>query len=73
MRDVSKDQWMSANVIFDFLNEPDAAGLTWEGKRLDGKGLGYWYHQVMGISHQINPGALQCIYPKTDLVRVDAG
>ena len=51
---------MSANVIFDILNEPDSYGLTWgpNGNQLAGKGLGYWYHQIMTIGHGINPSAL---------------
>lgn len=63
MSDVAKDPWMSANVIFDFLNEPDALHLTWgpNGGQLEGKGMGYWYHKVMSISHGINPRALLTI------------
>ena len=60
MKDVAKDPWMSANVIFDILNEPDSFGLTWGPTpgQLQGKGLGYWYHQIMRIGYKINPSAL---------------
>ena len=60
MTDVAKDPWMSANVIFDILNEPDSYGLTWgpNGAQLGGKGLGYWYHEIMRIGYGINPSAL---------------
>ena len=60
MTDVAADSWMSANVIFDILNEPDSYGLTWgpNGKQLGGKGLGYWYHQIMTIGYGINSSAL---------------
>ena len=57
MTDVAADPWMSASVIFDILNEPDSYGLTWlpNGNQLQGKGLGYWYHQVMSAGYAINP------------------
>ena len=60
MKDVAADPHMSANVIFDILNEPDSYGLTWgpNGNQLAGKGLGYWYHQVMKVGYGINPSAL---------------
>jgi hypothetical protein len=60
MKDVAADPHMAANVIFDILNEPDSYGLTWgpNGKQLAGKGLGYWYHQIMKIGYKINPSAL---------------
>jgi len=57
MTDVAQDPVVSANVIFDILNEPDSYGLTWDGTQLDGQGLGYWYHQVMAMGYSINPGA----------------
>ena len=59
MKDVAADPWMSANVIFDILNEPDSYGLTWlpNGNQLAGKGLGYWYHQIMSTGYAINPSA----------------
>ena len=55
MTDVAADPWMSANVIFDILNEPDSYGLTWLGSQLQGKGVGYWYHQMMSAGYTINP------------------
>ena len=60
MTDVASDPWVSANVIFDILNEPDSFKLTWltNGTRLAGKGVGYWYHQMMSAGHAINPSAL---------------
>ena len=57
MTDVAQDPVVSANVIFDILNEPDSYGLTWDGTQLDGQGLSYWYHQVMAMGYAINPGA----------------
>ena len=57
MTDVAQDPVVSANVIFDILNEPDSYGLTWDGTQLDGQGLGYWYHQVMAMGYAINPSA----------------
>ena len=65
MTDVAADPWMSANVIFDILNEPDSYGLTWgpSGSALAGKGLGYWYHQVMRIGYSINPSAFPYLAP----------
>ena len=56
MKDVAADPYMSANVIFDILNEPDSRGLTWlpNGNQLQGKGVGYWYHQVMSAGYAIN-------------------
>ncbi len=54
---MAQDPVVSANVIFDILNEPDSYGLTWDGTQLDGQGLGYWYHQVMAMGYSINPGA----------------
>ena len=61
MTDIARDPWMSANVIFDILNEPDSYGLTWgpNGSQLQGKGLGYWYHKVMSTGYAINPSASQ--------------
>ena len=58
MTDVSQDEWVSANIIFDILNEPDSYGLTWDGTQLGGQGVGYWYHQVMAYGHSLNPSAL---------------
>lgn len=60
MKDVANDPWMAASVIFDFLNEPGAAKLTWgpNGSQLNGKGLGYWYHKIMDVSYGINPRAI---------------
>ncbi len=57
MTDVAQDEWVSANIIFDILNEPDSYGLTWGGTQLKGQGLGYWYHQVMAMGHSINSSA----------------
>ena len=57
MTNVAQDPVVSANVIFDILNEPDSYGLTWDGTQLDGQGLGYWYHQVMAMGYAINPSA----------------
>ena len=57
MTDVAQDEWVSANIIFDILNEPDSYGLTWGGTQLNGQGLGYWYHQVMAMGYAINPSA----------------
>ena len=57
MTDVAADPHMSANVIFDILNEPDSYGLTWLGSQLGGHGLGYWYHQIMSVGYGINPSA----------------
>ena len=42
MTNVAQDPVVSANVIFDILNEPDSRGLTWGGSQLNGQGLGYW-------------------------------
>lgn len=51
---------MSAGVIFDILNEPDSRSLAWgpSGNYLNGKGMEYWYHQVMSVGYSINPSAL---------------
>ena len=59
MTDVAADPHMAANAIFDILNEPDSQGLTWgpNGNQIGGKGLGYWYHQIMSIGYGINPSA----------------
>ena len=57
MTNVNQDPVVSANVIFDILNEPDSQGLTWDGTQLDGQGLGYWYHQIMAMGYSINPSA----------------
>ena len=59
MTDIASDPWMASNVIIDILNEPDSYGLTWlpNGSALGGKGLGYWYHQIMSIGYNINKSA----------------
>ena len=67
MKDVAADPWMSANVIFDILNEPDSYGLTWgpNGKQLQGKGMSHWYHKIMSTGYGINPRGchLTPLYP----------
>ena len=72
MTDVAKDPWMSANVIFDILNEPDSYGLTWgpNGNQLAGMGLGYWYHQIMSTGYGINPSAPALLCPISGLACV---
>jgi len=67
MKDVAADPWMSANVIFDILNEPDSYGLTWgpNSKQLQGKGMSHWYHKIMSTGYGINPRGchLTPLYP----------